>query len=394
VAGAKVRWRLDDERFEVLGHGDLWFGEDGETIIGAAAVVEPAALSEMRRAIDRYRSTMYDRELDLEVYDEPAELIAEAPEFFQPRDVSLTFAHDRTLITITTAVALDEKRLDRWETTAVLYPVLSRHRATVVEFVEDRQIAATVYRMVVEISPRGRTVGHAMAIGADILHLWEAILHGGLTPATVVDLLRAQRPELLVGQPETVWFEAKQAPYRLDDPLQRIELAKDVAALTNQREGGLLVIGLATRKRRDVDVVAGVRPQPMELLSARRYRLILDRWVYPPPEELVIEAVEVEPDKGLLFILIPRQAEALHPFFVVGAISDGRLLGNHFSLVRRRGDETVATNAIAVHSLLVAGRAALATARREPSAADQSGARAAPEDSALGTVEWARTRRD
>jgi hypothetical protein len=42
-----------------------------------------------------------------------------------------------------------------------------------------------------------------MQIGEDLLVLWHASLGGGLSPSTGVDLMRAQRPELLVGQPET-----------------------------------------------------------------------------------------------------------------------------------------------------------------------------------------------
>lgn len=65
-----------------------------------------------------------------------------------------------------------------------------------------------------------------------------------------------------------------------------------------------------------------------------------------------------------MFIQIPPQPDALVPFLVVGAIRDGKLLGNHFSLVRRRGEDTVATHAAVVHGLMVAGRVALAAAGR------------------------------
>jgi hypothetical protein len=63
-----------------------------------------------------------------------------------------------------------------------------------------------------------------------------------------------------------------------------------------------------------------------------------------------------------MFILVPPQPDALMPFLVAGAIREDQLLGSHFSLVRRRGDETAITQAEEVHGLLVAGRAALAVA--------------------------------
>ena len=63
-----------------------------------------------------------------------------------------------------------------------------------------------------------------------------------------------------------------------------------------------------------------------------------------------------------MFILVPPQPDALVPFLVTGAIRDDQVLGGHFSLVRRRGDETAITQPEAVHGLMVAGRAALAVA--------------------------------
>ena len=77
--------------------------------------------------------------------------------------------------------------------------------------------------------------------------------------------------------------------------------------------------------------------------------------------------MEVEPDRGLLMVMVPPQPEPLWPFLVSGAVVGKKLLGNHFLLVRRRDDETVDDTAAVVHGLMVAGRAALAGApRRSP----------------------------
>jgi hypothetical protein len=58
--GAQVRWRLAEEHFEVLGHGLLGFNDEG-SIIGAADVAAEASLTELRRAIERYRATSHGR---------------------------------------------------------------------------------------------------------------------------------------------------------------------------------------------------------------------------------------------------------------------------------------------------------------------------------------------
>lgn len=128
---------------------------------------------------------------------------------------------------------------------------------------------------------------------------------------------------------------------------------------------GLLVIGLVTGRRDGRDVVIRLRAQPMDLLRPRRYQQSLDRWIYPRPRDVVMDAVEVEPGRGLLVILIPPQPEQLWPFLVCGAVVGEKVLGNHFSLVRRRSDETADDTAALVHGLMVAGRVALSGAPRE-----------------------------
>lgn len=112
----------------------------------------------------------------------------------------------------------------------------------------------------------------------------------------------------------------------------------------------------------------------MNQLRPRRYRQSLDRWIYPRLRDPLVEAVEVEPDRGLLMVMVPPQPESLWPFLVSGAVVGNKVLGNHFLLVRRRGDETVDDTAAVVHGLMVAGRAALASAPRRspgPAVADE-----------------------
>jgi hypothetical protein len=376
MPGARVRWRADEEEFEVVGHGALWFDDDTR-IIGSTAVAANASLTELRHALDRYRATMYDGDFTLEVYDTAEELLREEPNVVPPRETEIAFAEPYTFLVLTLVVE-PTIRFDRWELTAVLVPQLARHRAKVVELSHDDQPLATVARLTIEISTRGRTVADALAIGDDLYRLWVASLGGSLTPDTVADLLRAQRPELMLGQHETTWFEAKGAPYALGNDLAELELAKDVAALANRPEGGVLVLGLVARKRNGIDTVTKVLPIPITRLRATRYHQAIDRRIFPAPQDLVIETVETEPDHGLMFIQVPPQPDALVPFLVFGAIRDGKVLGNHFSLVRRRGEDTVATHAAVVHGLIVAGRAALAAAGRGLLSAGEDARRVGP----------------
>ena len=350
----------------MVGHGVLWF-DDSESIIGSTEVAAAASLTDLRRALGRYRATMYDGEFGLTVYDVDEQMLLEDEGVVAPRDVGLELVHNHTFVVITHAV--DETiRFNPYEVAEVLRPQLQRHKAVMVELTEEILPLMNIGRLTVEISPRGRTVGDALATGDDLLRLWRASAGDELSPDAVADLIRAQRPELLVGQPETTWFEAKGGSYDLKDDRAAIELAKDVAALANRAQGGVLVLGLTTAKRSGVDTVKAVRPLPVAEVVPRRYQQSLDKWVFPRPQDVVIESVQMEPDRALMLILVPPQPDSLFPFLVVGAIRDGRIVGNHFSLVRRRGDETAFSQAEAVHGLIVAGRAALAIAAHKPSA--------------------------
>jgi len=366
-----VRWRRADQEFEVLDFGRMWFS-DQTTIASAAEVIEPASLTELRHAVDRCRRDMYDGDYVFEIYDAPVEQLSIDEETFSPRPVSLEFGGTYTILKLVLVHGPDEPAQDPGVVAAILSPLLRRMRATLVQFTVEAQISATVCRVSVSINPRNLTAGEALRMGSDLLLLWGASLGSGLTPTTAVDLVRAGRADLLIGQAESEWFEAKQAPYGLGDPVQEIELAKDVSALANRPEGGLLVIGLVTGRQGERDVVRRVRVQPMDRLKPLRYRQSLDRWIYPRLQDVAVDAVEVEPGRGLLTMLIPPQPEPLWPFLVSGAVVGRKVLGNHFSLVRRRGDETVADTAAVAHGLMVAGRAALAIAPRQATLAPET----------------------
>src|SRR5690349_16946973 len=102
MSGARVRWRPSEDNFEVIGHGVLWFDEDG--LIGAADVAAAASLTELRRAIGRYRETMHDVELTLSVYEVGEQLLLEDEGVVGPMDVALEFAHTHTFLTLTLTV--------------------------------------------------------------------------------------------------------------------------------------------------------------------------------------------------------------------------------------------------------------------------------------------------
>jgi len=361
MSGARVRWRRVSRDFEVVDHGLMWFFRH-KIVAAAAEVIEPASLTELRRAVDRCRRGSEDS-YQFAIFDAPVDQLAQDEEIFIPRSVSLEFTDKDVILNFGFRIAPGDPVQDRRQMTDILTPLLLKTGARLVDVTVDQQKGVTDCQ--VSINPRGLTVGEALEVGSDLLALWEASVGGTLTAETVADLIRAQHAELLIGQAENEWFEAKQAPYQLDNAAAAIELAKDVSALANRPEGGLLIIGLVTRHQDGRDVVTRVRTQPIELLRTRRYQQSLDRWIYPRLRDVVVETMEVEPGRGLLMVLIPPQPEPLWPFLVCGAVVGKKILGNHFSLVRRRDDETVDDTVAVVHGLMVAGRAALSDAPRQ-----------------------------
>src|SRR6478752_6260029 len=135
MALARVRWRLRDEEFEVKDFGRLWFGES-EALVGAAETAEPAGLTELNHALDRYRATMYDGDFELAVYDESEESLREEEEFLNPRPISLEFGGGHTFVVVRGAFEATP-RFDQAELADRLRPQLLRNRATLMPISED-----------------------------------------------------------------------------------------------------------------------------------------------------------------------------------------------------------------------------------------------------------------
>jgi len=94
------------------------------------------------------------------------------------------------------------------------------------------------------------------------------------------DALAEGRPERLIGPRECAWLDAKGQPYQLDQRKSAAELAKDVAALANT-SGGVIVIGLRTRREGSSEVIDEVRPVPATLIDRDRYRKLVRERVFP-----------------------------------------------------------------------------------------------------------------
>lgn len=351
--------RVSDE-IRVKTGGALWLGDNG--LIGSADAVADCSLTSLKHASRRAHHYLgVGADVRITLYNAPeAELRLDDEAF--PSEFDLTFTGERILLE---CFMLTEPgaRFDRHELAVQLSAALTHHGLRVHALASYDHRVHTVWYLTLEIPARGRSISDARAAFFAVQDLWYATLGGaGISVASAAAFIRAQRPELLIGTAESEWLEVKRAGYALQRTDQQLELAKDVAALANTANGGLLVIGLITVSRGGQDVIVRYEAVDPTTIEPAKYLSVLRSTVYPMPERMTIERIETEPGGALLLIDIPAQPPEVRPVLVKGAIAEGRVLGSHVSLVTRRGDLTVPTDPVVLHSLIAAGRAALSGA--------------------------------
>jgi len=357
--------KAGDDDLRVAGHGKIVYlgpvlpGKDaypedeqdffGATLEGAGV----AQLSSLRSALLRWRKRHGepDRLVTVELSESPEDGFS--PYFDGAAGLSSVFLLAGEQLFIQTWAPV-EMPAARAATHRLISPLLERHRASPVEAgIEEYG------KLVVDWPTRGRTVADAWSFHGELRTLLSAASSGELSPSTALDLLRAGRGDLLSGQPESAWLEVKAVPYDLDDRNVRFELGKDVAAMANSREGGLIVLGMSNEKKRrkgEVDTVGAYNEFDLKRAKRQRYRHLVANLVYPMLTGFDVELIEgSEKDRGVAVLVIPPQEETKRPFLVQGVIDDGNVLGRHVLLPWRRDDEVDAMDSVALHARLRLG---------------------------------------
>lgn len=246
------------------------------------------------------------------------------------------------------------------DVSAVLAPLLARHRARLVAASIDQGYRGPPWIGQATLVPpiRGKTLDELYQFAQDAAALLRAASDAGLTRQTALDLVRGGHAHLLIGQPEGHWLDAKIDHYDLTRLPGKISLAQAAARFANAELGGLVIVGLGTKKIPGGEVIRSISPVPLEPGMVRKYQQALEGHLFPPPDMLELEHVEV--DGGMLVVIhVPPQPEELKPFLVHGAVVEGRSEGSFFSIVRRRGETSIPVTAAQVHGALAAGRALL-----------------------------------
>ena len=206
-----------------------------------------------------------------------------------------------------------------------LVPMLKRQRMTLLEAWQDERYAPSwLWHARIGFSTRSRTLDELYVAGQDAIALMEAIRGGPFTRQTVGDLVRGGHARVLIGQYEGHWLDVKSQHYDLATNHGEISLAQSVTRFCNSEAGGLVVVGMITKKIPGGEEIRSINPLPRDNRMPRRYQQTLEKRVFPPPDNLSVESIFIGIDKMLMLIDVPPQPEELKPFLVHGAIVDSR----------------------------------------------------------------------
>jgi hypothetical protein len=351
------RVRHSDGRFEVLGLGS--FQHRNEETFAPLELIQDVSAVSLRDAIwDMVRYYDWDdasiREVRLT--DVPLEYFDRD---FSPRlPTTIKLQDDEGLVVVQRVELGIEEDDDLQWLNRILEPLAKRLGTSAMAYqVPDEWPGFAV----IEVTPpnRGRTVGELIRFAEPFGTLAEAARGKGLTPATAASVLRGAHPQVLLGQSESQWLEAKRTPPRIDTEAHRVEFAKDVAAFANTRSGGLLVYGLRAATTSSGDVINRVTPFRRGMMVPTRLTAIVRRRVHPYPLGLEAEVIRLEDGRCIGIVLIPPQPEARKPFLVSGAVIAGRVRGTYVGVPIRAGEDTIWDDVAGIHALMVAGRVAL-----------------------------------
>jgi hypothetical protein len=375
--GAEVRVKKDViADFEVVGHGEIVLldaisDDGGQTLsgylfAGTKEGVGPASLASLREAMLTWRQgPRRDATLPIELA-----LSDVHEEDFYPMDgisisPSLFLSGERLLVRVATSPSPPP---DPTDLRRLFTPYLERRGASCHDVVVEKAwdpfarpgdefwSAAVLIDWPID----GRTVAEAWSFGEEAHSLLRAAGSGELTQANALDLLRGGTWDLFLGQPESEWLDAKQAPYLGSNDIWKNELAKDVAAFANRPGGGLIVLGMRTARKGELDVIEEVNQIDLGLVSAERYRKVVGDWVYPEVDGFAIEPIQGATEgRGLVALIVPPQPRNNLPFLVKGMVKDGKVRDHYILLPFRRADETAFGDIASIHVRLRLGQQAL-----------------------------------
>jgi hypothetical protein len=176
----------------------------------------------------------------------------------------------------------------------------------------------------------------------------------------VLRLLDAGDFDALIGAAETGEIDFKRDPYRVDQPREAFELAKDVAALANTPTGGLLVVGFKARK------LEGSDREIVETVHVfARARFDRDAWIDSAQQRIHPTVVGLDAtfkpsrndaDRGAVVVVVPAQvAESRYFLVATEFVSDDGAPGWLVGVSVRSSDRNRPLGIAEIHALMTRG---------------------------------------
>jgi Restriction endonuclease len=362
--------RVHRRRHFQVGDADAYFEWSNDEILAPLAVVEDASLTSLKKAYVRACHEWGGSPEDpTPMHITPIHPSSFDRDFVPYLPVSLKVSESSVRASVECGT---QELVSTPDVVRLLQPLLDRRHVSVAKVEPIDSSIGSALHVEIDVPARGRSVKDALALGDEVDQLLTAAYATGpLRSETVAELLRTGHHDVVVGQPESDWLEAKGEPYRLDD-YGRYLLATDVAAFANAG-GGLLALGLKTSKRHGVDVITKADGIRVKGFNASRHHAVLRSWIFPPVVGVRVDVAPFPDDEemGIVVIEIPPQAAELQPFFVKRTEIKGRLRTERFGVPVRLGVDTNHWDVAQLHALVVAGRAVFAL--RPPEHKDPEG---------------------
>lgn len=343
-------------------NGRRRFDDGLDSIVIKRSDLTAARATDLARAL---RVARHDRTVHQIITDSaPDEEYSPEEAFVDP--VQFTLLDDGRLalrieVTSNTYYDLDEGHLFTARVRPLIEPLLRRVMADLhtIQADERRTTAPYTHEVVITAATRNKTLQELHDLADGVRRLIEAADSGTLIRETVVDLILGGRADLLIGLPEGAWLDVKSQHYDMSGDRGRISLAEAVSRFCNAEEGGVVVVGMDTKRVPGGEIIRSIKPVPVDAAIIRRYRQAIENRLFPFPTGLSIRSVDTSAHHGLVVISVPPQEEELKPFLVHGAIVNGKTEGAYISIVRRSGEDSIPITAQQIHSTLAAGRALL-----------------------------------
>jgi hypothetical protein len=348
-----VRYGYDDHI--VVGGVDVVWIEDDGMIAAPLGLIGDASLPRLRQTLMVHADVWGLSKVVVFLSEDPAEhfeyeLSPRLPYRIVLRDGELLLEID-----VFSQRGSPDRRLIR----AGLKPVLGLHRAELLSLAVAPVNRGHLARLLVAWPVSRRTVNDAAALGSEIANVCDALVAGRLTLPATRGILEGGVWAGFIGQYECPWLEAKSQHYRRDER-GRVALAGDIAAFCNA-DGGLLVVGMKTKKDRRGDRVIAVNTCALDAGTLSWYEQAIGRLIYPRPDGIRLQRLGVaqRSRNGLLVIDIPEQDKGAKPFMVARAVVEGRVFGTLVGIPTRTRDATEWLQPAELHARVRAGIALL-----------------------------------